>query len=155
MEEQETALAAALEAYRDAGPADQQALIALLREVQRIYGCVSGELQRRVADTVGTKPALVAALVKRIPSLTEDVCRHQITVCTGPRCSAKGGGRVLRSFEDALGIQPGEITPDGRFRLVTRNCLKQCGSAPNAVIDGTLYPSIRPEEIPNLLKKVP
>ena len=79
--------------------------------------------------------------------------RHRIVVCTGPRCSAKGGTALLRAVENALGIAPGETTPDGCFRLETRNCLKQCGSAPNLTVDQTLYASVRVEDIPNLLKR--
>ncbi len=156
MEEREAAFAAALAFYQDtAGPGDQQALIALLREVQRLYGCVPVDIQQRVAQAVGTKPALVAALVKRVPGLTEAGYRHQVTVCTGPRCSAKGGAKVLRAFTEALGVSPGAVTPDGRFRLDTRNCLKKCGAAPNVVIDGVHHPAVRPEDVPNLLKQYP
>ena len=97
--------------------------------------------------------SLIAALVRRVPGLTSAAYRHRIVVCTGPRCSAKGGTALLRAVENALGIAPGETTPDGCFRLETRNCLKQCGSAPNLTVDQTLYASVRVEDIPNLLKR--
>lgn len=156
MEKQEAALEAALDFYTDtAAPGDQQALIVLLREVQRLYGCIPKDIQERIAQTARTKPALVAALIKRIPGLTEAGARHWITVCTGPRCSAKGGAKVLRAFTDALGIAPGETTSDGRFRLETRNCLKKCGTAPNVLIDGTHHPAVRSEDVPKILKQYP
>ena len=139
MEKQEITLENILERYKDtAGPGDQQAVIALLREVQQLYGCVPDSVQQRVAKATGTAPSLIAALVRRVPGLTPAAYRHRIVVCTGPRCSAKGGTALLRAVENALGIAPGETTPDGCFRLETRNCLKQCGSAPNLTVDQTL-----------------
>ena len=148
MEEKKTILESTLERYRGtAGAGDQQALIALLREVQQLYGCVPTVIQQRIAQATETSPSLVAALVKRIPGLTEAEYRHQITVCTGPRCSSKGGIAVLRAIQDALGILPGETTTDGRFHLETRNCLKKCGNAPNVMIDSTINPSVRPEQV--------
>ena len=154
MEKQEITLENILERYKDtAGPGDQQAVIALLREVQQLYGCVPDSVQQRVAKATGTAPSLIAALVRRVPGLTPAAYRHRIVVCTGPRCSAKGGTALLRAVENALGIAPGETTPDGCFWLETRNCLKQCGSAPNLTVDQTLYASVRVEDIPNLLKR--
>ncbi len=91
MEKQEITLENILERYKDtAGPGDQQAVIALLREVQQLYGCVPDSVQQRVAQAVGTAPSLIAALVRRVPGLTPAAYRHRIVVCTGPRCSAKG-----------------------------------------------------------------
>ena len=72
MEEKKTILESTLERYRGtAGAGDQQALIALLREVQQLYGCVPTVIQQRIAQATETSPSLVAALVKRIPGLTE------------------------------------------------------------------------------------
>ena len=154
MEKQEITLENILERYKDtAGPGDQQAVIALLREVQQLYGCVPDSVQQRVAKATGTAPSLIAALVRRVPGLTSAAYRHRLVVCTGPRRPAKGGTALLRAVENALGIAPGETTPDGCFRLETRNCLKQCGSAPNLTVDQTLYASVRVEDIPNLLKR--
>lgn len=154
MEEWDIALEEILECYRGtAGPGDQQSLIALLREVQQLYGCIPAPVQQRIAQAVGTAPSLITALVKRIPGLTPTEYQHRVIVCTGPRCTAKGGAAVLQAVEKTLGISPGETTPDGRFHLETRNCLKKCGSAPNIQIDRTIHSSIRPEKIPELFKK--
>ena len=71
MEKQEITLENILERYKDtAGPGDQQAVIALLREVQQLYGCVPDSVQQRVAKATGTAPSLIAALVRRVPGLT-------------------------------------------------------------------------------------
>lgn len=154
MNKQELAFQETAQYYRSMlTPGDQQTLIAFLRETQEIYGCIPKERQEEIARLAGTPHSLIAALIKRIPGLKEAAARHEIVVCTGPRCSAKNGARVLQAFENALHIHTGGTTGDGRFLLRTQNCLKKCGTAPNATIDGTLYPGIKPSDIPDILKK--
>lgn len=154
MDKQDLAFQKAAQYYQSVLiPGDQQTLIAFLRETQEIYGYISKEKQEEIAALAGSPLSLIAALVKRIPGLKESAARHEIIVCTGPRCSAKNGARVLQAFEDALQIHSGETTGDGRFRLRTQNCLKKCGSAPNATIDGKLHPGITPADIPRILER--
>ena len=74
MEKQEITLENILERYKDtAGPGDQHAVIALLREVQQLYGYVPDSVQQRVAQAVGAAPSLIAALVQSQPLSKEDL----------------------------------------------------------------------------------
>ena len=131
----------------------QELLIALLREIQSLCGCVPPAAQAAAARK--TAPAAVAALVKRLPGLNAAPYAHRIVVCTGPRCAAKGGAAVLKAFEMALGIKAGQVTDDGRFLLDTQNCLKQCGSAPNTRIDNDLFKQVAPDLVPEILAQYP
>ncbi|MFR8530905.1 MAG: NAD(P)H-dependent oxidoreductase subunit E [Anaeromassilibacillus sp.] len=148
MEKQEITLENILERYKDtAGPGDQQAVIALLREVQQLYGCVPDSVQQRVACRRHTRlPDCSAGAEGHLAAY-----RHRIVVHR-PALLGKGGTASARCGK-CPGNCPGETTPDGCFRLETRNCLKQCGSAPNLTVDQTLYASVRVEDIPNLLKR--
>ena len=133
----------------------QELLIALLREIQSLCGCVPPAAQAAAAAAMKTAPAAVAALVKRLPGLNAAPYAHRIVVCTGPRCAAKGGAAVLKVFETALGIKAGQVTDDGRFLLDTQNCLKQCGSAPNTRIDNDLFKQVAPDLVPEILAQYP
>lgn len=144
-----------LQYHRNAQPGSQEDTLALLREIQDLYGYLPLPAQEKAAGLLGVKPTYIAALIKRIPSLKGDVCRHRIVVCTGPRCLAKKGFEVLRRVEKTLGIEPGQITADGRFRLDTQNCMKNCGTSPNMRIDGDLYTAVDPETVEALLEKYP
>lgn len=141
--------------HKDAQPGDQEAVLMLLREIQALYGCIPAAAQEAAAALLKVKPSYIAAVIKRIPSLKGDVCRHRLTVCTGPRCLAKKGFELLRRAEKLLGIQPGQTTADGRFRLETQNCMKNCGASPNVRIDNDLYQTVTPDELEKLLKKYP
>lgn len=134
-------------------PGNQEEVNTLLREIQELYGCVPLHAQERAAALLGVKPSYIAAVIKRIPSLRGDASRHRIIVCTGPRCLAKKGFEILRSVETLLGIEPGQTTADGRFRLDTQNCMKNCGASPNLRVDSDLYPAARPEDVKAILEK--
>ena len=141
---------------RTINPSAKQALlIALLREIQSLCGCIPPAAQAAAAAAMKTAPAAVAALVKRLPGLNAAPYAHRIVVCTGPRCAAKGGAAVLKAFEMALGIKAGQVTDDGRFLLDTQNCLKQCGSAPNTRIDNDLFKQVAPDLVPEILAQYP
>ena len=77
----------ALAHYKSIGaPADQQALIALLREVQTENG---GALTRadlgRIAEDYKIKEAILLVLIRRIPSLRLSDT-HILELCAGPNC---------------------------------------------------------------------
>ena len=60
----------ALEYYRRQGaPGDQNALIALLKEIRREEGCIPAAAPGKIADAYGVREALVLALIRRVPSL--------------------------------------------------------------------------------------
>ena len=46
----------------------------------------------------------------------------------------------------ALGIEPGGVTPDGRFSLDATRCLGACGLAPVFTIGDDVYGKLTPEE---------
>ena len=133
---------------------DQTVIVELLREVQEICGCVPSNQQREAARVCGVPESLIAALVKRYPSLREADYRHEITACSGERCRAKGAAAVLDALRRELGIESQGLSADGMFFLRTQNCLKHCGTAPSLLIDGELLPRVTPEQIPALIQRL-
>ena len=154
MDTKEERLAEAISYYKNLQqPLDQETVVELLREVQEIYGAVARSAQEKIAAALSLQPALLSALVKRFPSLKEQAYDHRVTVCTGPRCLRRGAGKALAAAEQALGVQCGACTKDGRFFLTTQNCMKKCGQGPNVRIDDQLYSGVEPESVAELIKK--
>ena len=118
--------------YKKQGaPADQTALIELLREIQRENGgSVPRYLAAEAAALLGTKESLLLALIRRIPSLRLSDS-HLLEICCGPNCPKKAS---LASYvEKTWGGKP-----DGfAVRLVP--CMRMCGKGPNIRWDGTVY----------------
>ena len=120
----------ALAHYKSIGaPAAQQALIALLREVQTENG---GALTRadlgRIADDYKIKDAILLALIRRIPSLRLSDT-HILELCAGPNC---GKHTELAACAEKLRKEKG-------FELKFVPCMRLCGKGPNIRWDGTLY----------------
>ena len=116
--------------YRQQGaPADQSAVIALLREVQQENGgSIPGHILPAIAQGLGTKESLLNALIRRIPNLRLDDS-HLLELCSGPNCSRH---TALADLAETL----------SRGKKVTIRyvpCMRMCGKGPNLRWDGKLY----------------
>ena len=60
----------------------------------------------------------------------EQTGKRVIKVCTSISCYLRGCDRLVEHLEKRLGIKRGETTADGRFTLLTAECLASCGTAP-------------------------
>lgn len=123
--------------------ASQENLVAMLREVQELLGCIPVDIQEDISASLSLKPVIIRQLIKLFPSLTSAPRRHKITVCTGPSCSAGQPGLLLDALRESIRNKP--------FVLTAKSCLKQCRTAPNLRIDDDLYPSVKPDDIPKIL----
>ena len=118
----------ALDYYRRQGaPGDQNALIALLKEIQRENGCVPAEAPSKIAAAYGIREPLVLALIRRIPSLRLSG-GHCMELCAGPNC---GKSAFLADYAEA-------IAPKG-VTVKRVGCMRLCGKGPNLRWDGNLY----------------
>ena len=119
----------AISYYRNLGaPGDQNALISLLREIQGEKGCVPGYMLGEIAAAYQIKESLLAALIRRIPSLRmADV--HCLELCAGPNC---GKHTALAAYAEKLGKEKG-------FEVKFIPCQRLCGKGPNIRWDGRLY----------------
>lgn len=134
------------EAQRDAGSQDN--IVALLREVQDVYGYIPTEKTAAMAERLGIKEAVILKLIKLYPSFKKAPYSHWITVCTGTRCAEKGASAVFEAVMKAV-----EAKGSGSFKIVMKECLKRCGTAPNLMVDGDSYGNVKPEDIASILEK--
>jgi NADH-quinone oxidoreductase E subunit len=56
--------------------------------------------------------------------------KHHVQVCTTTPCWLRGSDEVVRACRDTLGVEFGECTPDGMFKLSEVECLGACVNAP-------------------------
>ncbi len=125
-------LSEAISWYKSQGaPADQNALVNLLREVQQESGgTIPRALLPEIAAGLGTKENLLLALIRRYPSLRL-ADTHVLELCGGPNCSRRA---ALSAFvERTWGAKP------TGFTLKCVPCMRLCGKGPNIRWDGTLY----------------
>ena len=131
--------------YRSQGaPGDQNALIALLKELQSARdGSIQPADLNQIAQTLDAKPALLQALVRRIPSL-KLADTHLLELCAGPNC---GKAAALAAAAEALTRDNPKIT----LKFVP--CMRMCGKGPNVRWDGKVYHGMTEELLRELVKK--
>lgn len=131
----------ALAYYREQGaPAEQQALVALLREVQdENGGAIPAACIAAVAAGYGVKESFLAALIKRIPSLCTEEAPHCLQLCCGPACKNQKAAELAAFVEKAYRVKPGTVSEQGGFLYKLAGCMKHCGRGPNIKWDGTVY----------------
>lgn len=151
MENKENQLKIVIEYYRSNRDKSQEALVACLKEIQQIYGCVPIAAQRLVCEIFEAKPTLVSAIIKRYPSLKEASVQHELTICMGTNCMRQGSQKGLRLAEQQLRAKANGNPVKG-IQLRTCQCLRQCKTSPNLLIDGTLHTSVEPEQLKQFIK---
>lgn len=65
--------------------------------------------------------------------------RFHIEVCTNICCALKGGARIFERLRERLGVQPGDVSPDGMWSLEEVECLGSCGTGPCLQINHGVY----------------
>lgn len=133
--------------------ADQEVIVSMLRELQEICGCISPDTLEAAAGTASVKLSTMQAIVKRYPSLKLSPYVHEITVCIGKNCGSRGNLELLSEMKRRLKTDKDGISGDKRVCLKTRPCLKQCRTAPNVMVDGTVYSAINADELMKLVSK--
>ena len=137
----------ALEYYKRQGaPADQNALIALLTEVQAEHGgSIPKALLVDIATFYGTKEGVLLALIRRIPRLRlSDL--HTLEICAGPNCGKAAA--LAKAAENLCAAHPGKIS------LKFVSCMRMCGKGPNLKFDGKLYHKADEALLDELLKTI-
>ena len=134
-----------IEYYRRQGaPGDQQAVIALLRELQKLHGgSIPKWVPDAVAEKLGTKPGLLLALIRRIPSLRLGE-GHLLELCAGPNC---GKHAHLLKLAEELAKGRNGVT----VKMIP--CQRLCGKGPNLRYDGVLHHKADEALIRKLLEK--
>lgn len=123
--------------YRGQGaPQDQQMLIALLREVQEEAGGVLTQAAlMEIADTLGMKPTMLQALIRRVPSLRMENAAHRLEICGTCRLGAKLRDEIERTY----GVKSGAVCEAAGFSYHVTPCMKNCKNGPSIKWDGVLH----------------
>ena len=116
--------------YKKQGaPADQTALVSLLKDVQQESGgTISQQFLPPMAQTLGVKESYLLALIKRLPSLRL-ADTHCLEVCAGANCGKRAS---LAAFAQ-------KICDKEKITVKEVPCMRMCGKGPNIKWDGQLY----------------
>ena len=129
-------------------------LIALLQEVQEVYGYLPEEDLRAISEYLNLPFSNVYGVATfynqfRLTPLGKNVIR----VCRGTACHVKNSANLLTALECELGIKAGQTTRDKNFTLETVACIGACSIAPVININEDYYGRALIKEIPKILAK--
>jgi NADH-quinone oxidoreductase subunit E len=80
--------------------------------------------------------------------------RHVIQVCRNLSCSLLGARELVRHIEERIGASVGETTADGRYSLLTVECLGSCGTAPMMQVNDDYHENLTRERVDALLAEM-
>ena len=145
-----------IQEVRSIYPDRHSAVLPALRLAQSRYGgWLPPEALREVAEALDETPAYVQSVASFYDMFhLEPVGRHLVQVCTNLSCALVGAQQVLETFEQELGIRPGETSDDGEFTLRAIECAGGCGRAPVVVVDERYREPVRPEDVPAIVEEL-
>ena len=138
----------------------------MLNDIQARFG----HIPRTAIDEITRATTVPAAYLYHAASFVDGLsleapAEMSVQVCTGIACAALGADRIVKAFEDALGVKAGKLTADSRVRLMAGSscgcekapasgpCLGACAAAPLARIGDTWYGHVRPSDVAALLDR--
>jgi len=135
-------------------PNNRAALLPALYVAQREFGWLSPEAYEAVADLLSVPKATVRgvatfyAMYKQKP-----MGRHLIQLCTNVSCMILGAEKLVDFLKNRYGVEPGGISPDGRFSLVIMECIGACGTAPAMLVNDDFYENLTEKNLEETLEK--
>ena len=152
--EQKQAAFDELGAFIEARKDEKGAMMPIMQQAQKLFGCVSLEVQEFISEKTGASVAEIYGVATFYAQFTlEPKGDNVISVCQGTACYVKGGAAVLEEVEKELGIGVNQTTPDGKFTIQDTRCLGCCGLAPVMMINEDVYGRLTPKEIKGILAK--
>ena len=129
------------------------ALLPMINEAQRDAGCVAEEAVVEMSQALGMSVSKVYGVATFYSFVsTAPQGRHVIRICKSVPCCLQDAEMMIACIEEALGIGPGETTPDGRFSLELTNCIGACDQAPAMLVDDEVHGGLTPEKIGEILR---
>ncbi|MDR0223412.1 MAG: NADH-quinone oxidoreductase subunit NuoE [Oscillospiraceae bacterium] len=130
-------------------------LIAVLQEAQELYGWLSPELLAHVAEETGIPPAKVMGVATFYAQFRlKPVGKNLILLCQGTACHVNGSAEIEKAVRDYLGVEEGEITPDGLFTYNSVACLGCCSLSPVMMINSKAYGNLTGAKTVEVLEKI-
>ena len=143
----------ALDAFIDAQPSKEDALIAVLHKAQELFGYLPSELQLYVVRKLNIPASKVYGVVSFYYYLSQEKRgEFTVNVCMGTACFVKGVDKVVDEFTKQLGIKFGETTPDGLFTMKDVRCIGACGLAPVVMVNDKVFGHVKAADVAGIIE---
>jgi NADH:ubiquinone oxidoreductase subunit E len=129
-------------------------VMVVLGELQSTIGFISEPMQAYVAQQLRVPLQRVHGVVSFYSFFTTQARgKHTVRFCMGTACYVGGAQQLIEKAKQVLGVAPGRTTPDGMATLEVCRCVGACSQAPVVVVDDDLHGRVKPNKLPQILKK--
>ena len=136
--------------------AQEGPLLPILQALQAQFGAIQPEAERLIAEELNLSRADVHGVVSFYHDFRhEPAGRHVLKLCRAEACQAMGSEAQARTLLEALGLEWGGTTADGRLTVEAVYCLGLCATAPAALLDETPYGRVDEAALTALVAEVP
>lgn len=130
------------------------ALIPILNEAQKIFGCLPIEVQKKISEELNMPLAEIYGVVTFYSQFSlVPKGQYTIGVCLGTACYVKGAQKIIDRIKQELDIEVGSTSKDGKFSLEATRCIGACGLAPVLTINEDVYGRLVESDVPGILSK--
>jgi NADH dehydrogenase (ubiquinone) flavoprotein 2 len=136
-------------------PTKQAALLPALWMVQEARGWISDRNMAEVGEVLGVTPAYVRGVVTFYTMYHQHpVGKNFVQVCTTTPCHLCGSADVVKAMLEHTGARElGATSPDGKWTIIEVECLGACGFATPVLVNDDFIESVRPERVPEIVRK--
>lgn len=133
-------------------PSKKAVMLPALHIAQDEIGYVSLRAMREVAELLEVPPAAVMDVVTFYTHFwTHPKGKKVVMVCRSISCEVMGGRKLLEAVQKKLGVGEHETTKDGKYSLMTEECLAACDHAPCLMINEKMHKCVKVEDLDRIL----
>lgn len=130
------------------------ALMPVLTEAQKIFGCVAMDIQKKISEELNIPLAEIYGVATFYSQFSlEPKGEFVIGVCLGTACYVKGAQDVINKIARDINVEIGKTTEDGKFTLVATRCIGACGLAPVLTVNEDVYGKLVVDDVDGILAK--
>lgn len=130
------------------------AAMVVLNELQTRIGYITEPMQAYVAKKLKVPVGRIHGVVTFYSFFTtQPRGKHTVKFCMGTACYVGGAPQLIEKVKQLTGTNIGHTTPDGNISLEVCRCVGACSQAPVVVIDEEVQGRVRPNKLPQLLRK--
>ena len=135
-------------------PKQKDMLIMVLNDVQEKYGYIPEKAQSTISEYLSIPMAEIYGVITFYSRFTlTPKGKYNISICLGTACYVKGSQKILDRAKERLNIEPGEVTPDGKFSIDEVRCVGACGLAPVFMINDEVYGNATVKQFDEVIDK--
>lgn len=133
----------------------EESLIAVLQDVQGQGGYISREAVEYITEKTGIPSSRIMGVASFYAGFRlKPVGKYRIMVCMGTACHVNGAERMGDTVKRVLGIEAGDVTDDGLFSWEEVACLGCCSISPAMMINDTVYGTLTPDKVQNIINSI-